>query len=216
MRRFSLLRRPIIQLELGDDPELIVSPVLVRDGLRYLISNSYDGSFPPNFFRSHEMRSFQDDAVARRSADFVRQIAEIMTKGGFQVRTDIPMLKLGAAAELGDVDVLAWRGGKSPEIRILECKAMRNARSTADVLSQLGQFKGESGDLLSKHLGRTTWLDGNRSGLCELTKLGDFGLTGSIVTSHLVPMQFLPAADNRFGRFVDVESLRNQFPSSTN
>jgi hypothetical protein len=214
MRKFSLLRRPIVQLELGDDPELLVSPVLVRDSLRYFISNSYEGNFPPNFFRSPEMCTFQDQAIARRSADFVRQIAEIMTKAGFHVETDISMVKLGAAAELGDVDVLAWRCGQSPEIRILECKALRNARSTADVLSQLRQFKGDAGDLLSKHLGRTTWLDTNRSGLREFTDLSDFALTGSIVTSHLVPMQFLPAADTRFGRFVDVESLRKQFPLS--
>ncbi len=211
-RRFSVLRRPIIEVSLEADPALIVSPLLVRDALRYQVENAYAGHFPPDYFQSPVMRDFQRQAVDRRSKSFVTDTAETMTKAGFQTRTDLPMADLGAPRELGDLDVLAWRVRPRPEIFVSECKALRNARSTSEILAQLDQFRGEAGDLLDKHQRRMRWLADNPAALQRLTGLRGWALTGAIVTSHRVPMQFMPATRDRNEVFIDAAALAKQYP----
>lgn len=210
-RRFSVLRRPFIEVTLDTDPQLLVSPLLIRDALRYLVENAYAGHFPPDYFQTAEMRQFQQQAVDRRSSHFVRDAANMMAAAGYQTRTNIPMADLGAPRELGDIDVLAWRAAPRPEIVVLECKALRNARSTSEILAQLDQFRGEAGDLLDKHQRRMRWLGENTVALESWMGLRGFAQTGAIVTSHRVPMQFMPTARDR-ELFIDLAGLAKRYP----
>lgn len=211
-RRFSVLRRPFTEVTLEADPQLIISPLLVRDALRYQIENAYAGHFPPDYFQTPVMRAFQQQAVDRRSKSFVAEVADIMTKSGFQTRTELAMADLGAPRELGDLDVLAWRAQPHPEIVVSECKAMRNARSTSEILGQLDQFRGEAGDMLDKHQRRMRWLTENRMALQRLTGINGFSLSGAIVTSHRVPMQFMPATRDRNEMFIDSSTWSKKYP----
>lgn len=209
-RRFSILRRPFVQLNLDPDPLLIVSPLLVAQALRYLVDNAYVGDFPPEFFRSPKMRSYQGGAVDRRGKHFELQLGNLMRAAGFKAEVRLLMPKLGAPPHLGDIDVLAWRVAPQPEILVLEGKALRNARSTAEILAQLDDFRGDTRDFLKKHKDRMAWLSTNRAALTKFTGLTDFSLHGLVATSHRVPMQFLPEGDGT--EFIDVDRLEERFP----
>jgi len=45
-RRLSLLRRPIIVLSAGSDPELLVAPGQFRESLHYMLRNYHEGGLP--------------------------------------------------------------------------------------------------------------------------------------------------------------------------
>lgn len=209
-RRYSILRRPFVQLTLDPDPLLMVSPLLVREALRYLIDNAFVGEFSPEFFRSAKMRSYQGGAVNRRGRRFELQLGELMRAACFKAEVRLLMPKFGASPELGDIDVLAWRERPQPEIFVIEAKALRNARSTAEILSQLDEFRGEARDFLAKHHDRMIWLAMNRSALAKFTGLSDFALRGFVATSHRVPMQFL--TDSQGTDFIAFNQLKQQFP----
>lgn len=209
-RRFSILRRPFVQVSLDPDPMLIVSPLLVRQALRYLVDHAFAGDFPADFFRSEKMRRYQGGVVDQRGKRFEIRLAESMRAAGFKAEVRVLMSKLGAPQELGDIDVLAWRAQPQTEIIAIEGKAMRNARSTAEILNQLDEFRGEARDLLAKHQDRMRWLVANGAALAKFTGLPDFTLTGFIGTSHRVPMQFRPDADGT--EFVDIDLLEERFP----
>src|SRR3546814_6496417 len=42
-RRLSMLRRPLLQIDDGADPTIIVSPGMTRDGFLFIMSNLYRG-----------------------------------------------------------------------------------------------------------------------------------------------------------------------------
>lgn len=209
-RRFSILRRPFVQLSLDPDPLLIVSPLLVGQALRYLIDNAFVGDFPADFFRSARMRSYQGGAVDRRGKRFEIQVGELMRAGGFSAEFRVLMPKLGAPSDLGDIDVFAWRTQPQPEIVVIEAKALRGARSTAEILGQLDNFRGEARDFLAKHKDRMAWLAAHRDALTQFTGLPEFALTDFVATSHRVPMQFLP--EGAGNGFLDVDLLEQRFP----
>lgn len=202
-------RSGVVQLSLDPDPMLIVSPLLVGQALRYLVDHAFVGDFPADFFRSEKMRRYQGGAVDRRGRQFELQLVEVMRAAGFKAEARVQMPALGAPPALGDIDVLAWRAQPQPEIIAIEGKALRNARSTSEILSQLDEFLGEARDLLAKLQDRMRWLTANRGALTKFTGLLDFALTGFVATSHRVPMQFLPEGEANV--FLDVDLLERRF-----
>lgn len=208
-RRFGLLRRPFIQITHGDDPMMVVSPFLVQEALAYLVENCHRGEFPPQFYAADRAKAFVNAAIDRRSAAFVEHTADVMRKAGYSVKCEVMMDKLGAPDRLGDIDVLAWRDGTEPEIWAIECKALRNARSTEEMLDQLDDFRGEASDRLDRHRQRLNWLLANQTAVADYTKLSAPRIAGRIVTSHQAPMQFLANAEaDPF--FIDVDTWEGQ------
>jgi hypothetical protein len=173
------------------------------------VDHAFIGDFPADFFRSGKMRRYQGGAVDRRGKRFEIRLVEVLRAAGFKAEVRVQMPALGAPLALGDIDVLAWRALPQPEIIAIEAKALRNARSTSEILSQLDEFRGEARDLLAKHQDRMRWLIANRGALTKFTGLPDFTLTGFVGTSHRVPMQFLPEGEAT--GFVDVDTLEHRF-----
>jgi hypothetical protein len=207
-RRFSLLRRPIIELDLTPDPLLLVSPVLAEGAVKYLIGNAYEGFFPPSFFTSAKMREFQQHASDRRSAHFVAAVALALEQIGYKTEKELSMAKIGAPTELGDIDVLAWRPESPTKLLAIECKALRNATSATEILSQLDEFRGEARDLLTKHIRRMNWLMSNPESLRPRAGEG-YALEGMFVMSHKVPMQFTPTDAPL--PFLEIDSLVEKY-----
>lgn len=209
-RRFSLVRRPIIEVSRDADPRMIVSPVMVRESLRHTVSTAHSGDFPLGYFATQQMREFHQHAVDRRSRRFVNDLAADFRRGGFQCRTNVDMAALGASPALGDIDILAWRSLPTPQVVILECKALRNARSTSEILAQLDHFRGETGDLLRKHEQRREWIGANLSDLAAYIGQEVKAVRDGIVTTHRVPMQFVPT-EKGTTQFLDVASVKREF-----
>jgi len=101
------------------------------------------------------------------------------------------MTELGGTAELGDVDVLAWKPGG--EIKIIECKRLQLARTVAEVAEICRRFRGEAKDELDKHVQRVKWILANLAGLQRIVGFvpDQANIDDRLVTNTHVPMMYL-------------------------
>ncbi len=101
------------------------------------------------------------------------------------------MTELGAPAELGDVDVLAWK--PSGEIQIVECKRLQLARTLAEIAEICRRFRGEARDQLNKHVRRVNWLRNNAKGLQHIVGFtpNTARIDNRLVTNTHVPMTYM-------------------------
>lgn len=199
-RRFSLMLRPIIQL---DENCLIIAPTLVRLAFAHLVDLCYSGSLDGSLFISSKMKKW----IGRQNNDaglsYNSQVAEKMSALGWKVAkekhlTDI--LKMPFELDYGDVDVFAWNS-ETGEVAIIECKSLDVAKTPGEVSRQLSEFRGKinnrgKNDLLLKHQRRYSILQNNIAGVSAYTKIGtkELKMNAYIVFSNIVPMVF---DDNR-------------------
>jgi hypothetical protein len=196
-RRLSVLRRPLIQLDERDDPELLVTPGLVGDAVQYMLGCHHRGDFPhPQLMP--KMAAWAGFSTNRKGHAFAAHVAGRMEELGWQTDTEVTitmLLRKGFPVDYGDVDVLAWL----PEIGrvlIIECKDVQFRKTEGEIAEQLADFRGlvnadGKKDLLRKHLDR---LEVIRAHLSQLRKtLGlnvEPTIGGVLVFKNAVPMRF--------------------------
>ena len=112
------------------------------------------------------------------------------------------MTELGGTAELGDIDVLAWK--PSREVLLIECKRLQLARTIAEIAEICTRFRGDAKDELDRHVQRVIWTKNNRTGLQELIGFVPDAsqIQDRLVTNVQVPMMYLtslPLNPNKIG-----------------
>ena len=197
-RRLSLMRRPLIQLDDGDDPCIIVVPGMVRENLRAIMRAFHRGEIPDSQARSVEMRKWIGRANNIQRTEFNSIVADKMRDLGWQVDKEVKLTKLiGHALDrnYGDVDVLAWRPGSS-RVLAIECKDLHYHKTIGEVAEQLSDFRGEirqdgKPDHLRKHLDRLDVLNTHKEKVVRTLKIvPDVEIEGHLVFRNFVPMQF--------------------------
>jgi hypothetical protein len=139
-------------------------------------------------------------------------VSAAMRGAGLSVQSEVNMTALGAPAapDLGDVDVLAW-DFESGKVFIVDCKRLIEAVTVIEAVQRLEEFKGDptEADRLTKHLRRVDWLQQNPSGIGSITDIpvDRVELVPLLVTSDLVPMEFLKEVKFPAEQFVDFERL---------
>jgi len=197
-RRLSSLRRPLLQLTLDADPEIIFAPGLLRESLASTIQNYYSATYPDRHLGA-EMRRYAGYARQRDGAAFNKEVTARMFEMGWQVAPEILITKiLGQSFErnYGDVDVLAWDHVKG-RILVLECKDLQFRKTYGEIAEQLADYRGlassdgKDRDSLRKHLDRVEIL---RSCSVQLGKFvgmdGVYTIESIVVFRDPVPMQF--------------------------
>lgn len=215
-RRLSVVTRPMLQIDLTDDPMFMVAPSLVRTGFFYVLRGAHAGTIDQEFFISPEMR----DAwwgKANEGHTFNAEVAEKLRAAGWRTEENIELsaiLKRKLERDYGDVDVLAWRD-ESDEVLVIECKDLTFRRNYSEIAALLSDYRGEhkngKPDKLLRHLNR---VDRLKQGLPELghhTGIGSPTIKSCLVVGGLVPMQFasVPALQETF--VGDAETLLKQF-----
>ena len=101
------------------------------------------------------------------------------------------MTELGAPADLGDVDVLAWKSDGT--IRLIECKRLTFARTIAEIANICRRFQGEAKDELAKHLRRVEWIGQNPQCLRNIVGFvpDPSFIDHRLVTNTQVPMKYM-------------------------
>ena len=112
------------------------------------------------------------------------------------------MTQLGAPAELGDIDVLAWKS--TGEALIIECKRLQFARTLAEIAEICRRFRGEAKDELYKHIQRINWIKENPEKLQRVTgyEPNPKRIDDRLVTNTHVPMTYLkslPISTDKIG-----------------
>ncbi|WP_343105497.1 hypothetical protein [Neomoorella humiferrea] len=190
-RRLSATFRPILVFGEQDDDKVFFGAGLLWLGVGYLLERAEKGHLPKEFFTSQEMKQYIGRVNSERGHAFAWLVADHFRENGWQTRTNVQMTELGGPAELGDVDVLAWR--PSGEIQIIECKRLQLARTVAEVAEICRRFRGEAKDELDRHLRRVNWIKANPAGLHGIVGFvpDPTCIDDRLVTNTHVPMMYL-------------------------
>jgi hypothetical protein len=197
-RRLSVLRRPLIQVDEGADPTIVVAPGLVRDALFFTVRSFHDGGAPASQARSREMVRWLGHANRVQRSQFNLFVADRMRELGWQVEPEMSLPKLLARPldrNYGDIDVLAWKPA-SGQVLVMECKNLQFHKTLGEVAEQLSDFRGETrpdgkSDHLKKHLERVRVLNSHSEAVARSLKLqAPIQMTGYLVFKNPVPMQF--------------------------
>ncbi|HEX3678209.1 MAG TPA: hypothetical protein VHU90_00655, partial [Galbitalea sp.] len=216
-RRLGLLSRPIVQLTEDEDPLCVVSPVIAEHGSEYAL-RSYNARLPESYFRTEEMKSWIGGAIDRLGHEFNRRVAARLKELGLEAESDYLMTRLGATAEGGDVDVLAWNGSTG-DVFVIECKRLLADKTVGEIAERLVEFgpdhKERSGRRgpTRRHLDRVDFLHRNVGRIAAATGVAETSvrIRSCLVTSALVPMQFQQGAAAHFDVMSDFDGLADHF-----
>ena len=190
-RRLSSTFRPIFAFGAREDDEVCFGVGTLRRGCMYLLERTECGQLPQEYFKSHEMKQYNGAVNDERGHAFARSVADEMRKSGWKARHEVQMTELGAPAELGDVDVLAWKS--SGDLQLIECKRLQLARTVAEVAEICGRFQGEARDELDKHVQRVQWIKAKPKCLQQIVGFvpDPACVDDRLVTNTHVPMTYL-------------------------
>ena len=217
-RRRSILRRPLIQVEAGDDPTIVVAPGLVREAFRAALGWFHTGEINSQQARSREMSRWIGHANNVQRAAFNSAVASRMRELGWQVQQGVKLTKLlrrPLDRDYGDIDVLAWHP-LSGRVLVMECKNLKFHKTMGEVAEQLSDFRGEvradgKPDHLRRHLDRIELLSEYKPVVAKTLKLSSpIQMEGHLVFKNPVPMRFAwdrMASEIRLSLFAELDRL---------
>ena len=190
-RRLSATVRPVLVFGEQDDDKALFGAGALVHGCMYLLERSEQGRLPQEFFTSKKMEQYIGAVNNKRGHAFARSVADQMRENGWQTRVEVQMTELGASADLGDVDVLAWK--PDGKIRLIECKRLKLARTVAEVAKICRRFQGEAKDELDKHVQRVKWVKANSTCLQQIVGFvpDPACIDDRLVTNTHVPLRYL-------------------------
>jgi hypothetical protein len=195
-RRLSMLRLPLLQLEDGEDPELVVAPGIVRDAVTYMTRNYYRGDFPLRQL-TPKMKKWAGASRDKFGHDFSLEASKRLMELGWTTEVEVPVNKLlqqKLPLDYGDVDVLAWRMDTG-RVLLIECKDVQHRKTEGEVAEQLADFRGElkpdgKPDLLLRHLNRVAVISEHSDAVAKYVGISATKLEGHLVFKNPVPMKF--------------------------
>lgn len=176
-RRYSYIRRPLLQRTVNAIDEVLWGPRHVFIAWRQLISLLLTGRLPAS---SSEMRSLMGEFNSERGELFNDQVADL-----FERLPDVKVLRrvkkiTGPAGSLrppGDIDVLIAQA-KKRRLLVVECKDLAVGCAPHELQSELTKlFEGEGGkpSAIERHIRRTDWVRQNLTKVFQWLGLNDVG-----------------------------------------
>lgn len=195
-RRLSFVLRPILALDLKEDPTLLVAPHALREGFIYLLDGTMNGRLKQKFYTTPKMKN-EWWGKASEGHTFNSEVVDLLRGQGWTVEEGIGIPKIinkPTPINFGDIDALAWREG-SNDILVIECKDLSFARNYSEAAALLSTFQGQTDekgkrDKLRLHLDRVEFARENIVSFRDFTGRKQGEVTSCIVFSGIVPMQF--------------------------
>ncbi|WP_461325234.1 hypothetical protein [Bradyrhizobium diazoefficiens] len=196
-RRLSVLRRPLIQIDLSEDPTFVLAPGLVREAIVYMLGNYYRGDFP-RWQLKPKMKSWAGYSRNRMGSAFAQEVAERLTELGWKTVVEkkvTEILRAGFDRDYGDIDVLAWND-VTGRLLLCECKDLQYRKTDGEIAEQLSDYRGETNadgkrDDLRKHLDRIELITKHLPRLQTYVGMSKAPLVeGHLIFRNPVPMQF--------------------------
>ncbi len=189
-RKLSVVSRPLVQL--GDADSTVVYGVSsLASSFSYITHGIETGALRPEYFESPQMGRLVGRRVDERGREFTISVSDALRQLGWSTETEVPMARLGAPDELGDIDVLAWRAGSSTVLAV-ECKRLQPSYGLSGIVDRLVDFAGDATDRLGRHVRRLEWLEAHADWVNHLPHrdVRSVEVTGYLVTNRPVPFQF--------------------------
>ena len=194
-RRLSFLTRPILQVDEDADPLLVIAPSELRLGFAYVLSGTKSGRLDQSFYRTRRMRNIYW-GKASEGHTFNLEVSRVLKEANWCVRANIRLPEVcnrKLDKELGDIDVLAWKGNKK-QLLVVECKDLFPTLNYSEVAAQLSEYQGiDVGgrpDKLKKHLTRVEMMEENKSDVRRFTGQKEVEIVSWMVFSRKTPMQY--------------------------
>lgn len=208
-RRLSISLAPLVALGNRSSDNIIFGANQLVVSVSYRLDGLENGYFPAKHFTTSAMQKYVGDTRRRNGHAFTLEVADLLTTLNWHVETNVEMSSLGAPAELGDIDVVAWRRD-SPRLYIIECKSLIPRGNTYEVVEELLAFKGKAKDRLGRHVSRVQWLVDNTEALSRY-HAGEgerLELSPLFVTNRAVPMRYINALPIPSEEFLTIDELR--------
>ncbi len=168
-RRHSLINRPLLALEAGVDPLVLIAPVVVSDSTMYALSGLSEGHLQNQFWTSEEARRYAGLRTNEVGHAFERRVAARLRELGLKAWTRVKLswiLNMQVDPALGDIDVLAI-SADNRRVWVIEAKDLRFCRTEAEVSARLSEYRGrmvrddsgrERPDKMLRHIRRVQFL----------------------------------------------------------
>lgn len=213
-RRLSLVSKPIVRLGIEPDASLLLAPGLIRDGVKRFVEGVHEGDFDAKDLPG-PLQHWIGRSEDRRGHRLNQEVAVLLSALGWVTRSDFkPTAALNRALNrnYGDIDVLAWKGGR---VLVIECKDLELARTPSEIARQLYEFRGveKNGkrDRLRKHLDRVGLLVKHREELVRTLGLrARPRIEGLLVLSRRAPLHYATSSRRHGIRVLVLEEL-NQY-----
>lgn len=194
-RRLSFVTCPILQVDDGEDPLLVIALSTLHKGFLYVLSGAYYGQFDQSFFRTDRMKNIWKNKV-REGHSFNAEVARKLSDSGWKVRQNVSLpeiLNCRTERDFGDIDVLAWCPDRR-QVLVIECKDLSPARNYSEIAALLSDYQGievdGKADKLKKHLDRVSLLQENDEQLQRFINVQSPQIISCLVCSGIVPMQY--------------------------
>ena len=206
-RRLSVVTRPILILGPNKTDTVLYGVGTLDLGLSFFLSKFEQGHWPSEECESQEMKEFIGNVNNSMGHSFTRSVAGKYREFGWEVRQELKMTEIGAEAEYGDIDVLAWN--KKGNILVIECKRLRLASTITEIAEICTRFCGDENDELSKHLRRVNWITNNHTCLRQIIGFNANAvlIDHRLITNVQVPMTYIksiPIEPEKIGPLEDV------------
>lgn len=218
-RKLSLTRRPLIQIDETDDPEVVVASALVSKVV-YRLFGLVDGRLGAEMFDTKEVDRWLGKIVNELGHKFNHSVAAKLQEIGLEAQSDQLMTLFGGKKELGDMDVLAW-DKRTGTVWAIECKRLLLDRTIGEIGERLADYtirgtRRNKRTPIQKHLDRVDFLRANLSAVASITKIPvvDIKLKAALVTDRIVPMQFAKTMSTIVDRTCTFRDLAKEFGSS--
>ncbi len=196
-RRMSLIYRPLLCLDQEENPLLLISSSLLRDGYSYRVNRSYRAEYDEAMFGTKEMKCWVGAYRNRVGHEFNDLVRDKLQDCGWYARSEVALSEVigGRSDDAdGDIDVLAWNSEQG-RVLVIECKDLLFAKTPGEVARQLGEFRDDydkkgKPDRLRRHLDRVRVLRNSIEKLSVITGLPAIDFESLLVFRNEVPMSY--------------------------
>lgn len=202
-RQLSLISRPFIQLEAGDESELLITPAMAIMHVAKFVSDARTGALDQKTFRRDgKLFKWIGTVNGIEGEAFNDRVAEHFRTAGWEAEsnlTDGKILNRKKNSAFGDVDVLAWSKVHG-RVLVVECKDLSFDKTLGEIARRLSNYQGgtKSGgkrDDLRKHLDRCEDIEANLAALSDFVAFEVKGIERVLLFSEATPIQFSKIAD---------------------
>ncbi|MDF3351704.1 hypothetical protein HKX17_16265 [Sulfitobacter sp. KE34] len=218
-RPLSIVTRPIIQFDDGDDPSLLVAPAMIATHLDKFIIGARTGDLERRLFRENgPMFKWIDRINAETGEAFNEKVAARFREIGWQAQANLSdgqIFNRKKTQGFGDVDVLAWNEAEG-RILVIECKDLSMDKTIGEIAKRLEKYQGKTNekgkkDDLKKHLVRCGAIEAEQDRVAAFVNMEIKQIERVLLFSEPTPLQYSEITDKHNVALVTFAEIAERF-----